>query len=374
MLRSTMQFMNITPQLLSTKGDPLTPDSARANGTKKEQHRLMIFPCEMGKPNGYSIAVTADVARLAPGPDDVLIFRVQTPVAPQGNVRTIGTPSATEKAWNIFKGRPPYELTEERLRHCLEGVENNFDEIFAGEIFFYRALRRVYPKAHIYARFHNYFSLARSRQLLRHYPSNFRHTLNMYLHSKLEMELLSDKNVTMVFITEEDLAFARLLSPLLRGECWHVIDPNITVSDVIHPPTVPRLVFLGSAAASHTSIGLGVLCSRVFPRLRERLPQVEFHLFGQGSEAFNAPARGIFGHGRYPGQNLPFDGDGLFCVPDVHGCGIKMKIADLLKAGAPFISTPLGMSGYHLPPHPHILIQEMDDWVDCIHDYFRKLV
>jgi len=335
--------------------------------------RLMIFPCETGKPDGYSIAVTADVARLAPGPQDIVIFRVQNPKAPQGNVRTIGTPSASEKAKNILTGRPPYELSVEALMQCLKGIEGSFDEIFAGEIFFYRALRQAYPTARIYARSHNYYSLARSRQLLSRHPSNYRHALNLYLYSKLEMELLADKNVTMVFITEEELAFARLLSPLLRGECWQVIDPSITVSTEIHPPTVPRLVFFGSAAASHTSIGLDILCSRVFPRLRERLPAVEFHLFGHGTEAYDAKARGIFGHGRHPGQGLPFEGDGLFCVPDVHGCGIKMKIADLLKAGAPFISTPLGLSGYHLPTHPHILIQEMDDWADIIGDYFRSL-
>jgi hypothetical protein len=338
-----------------------------------KQRRLMIFPCETGKPDGYSIAVTADVARLAPRPEDLVIFRVQHATAPQGNMRTIGTPSASDKARNILTGRPPYEVSEAQLRQCLQGIEGSFDEIFAGEIFFYKALRKIYPSAHIYARSHNFYSLARCRQLLGNHPSNLRHALNLNLYSKLEMELLADKKVTLIFITEEELAFARLLSPMMRGECWSVIDPNLKVREDLRPPTVPRLVFLGSAAASHTAIGLEVLCHRVLPQLREKLPQVEFHLFGHGTEVFGDVAKGIHGHGRYPGDGLPFEGDGLFCVPDVHGCGIKMKVADLVKAGAPFISTPLGMSGYHLPDHPHILVRDMDDWAEAIHDYFRSL-
>ena len=101
------------------------------------------------------------------------------------------------------------------------------------------------------------------------------------------------------------------------------------------------------------------------------MPDVELHLFGHGSEAYDDPARGVHGHGRHAGEGLPFAGDGLFCVPDVHGCGIKLKVADLLKAGAPFISTPLGLSGYHLPPHPHILVQDLGDWAGAIADYFQ---
>jgi hypothetical protein len=333
--------------------------------------RLLLFPCEPGTRDGYSLAVAADAARLAPGPEDVVLYRVVQPSAPQGRIRTFGMPTAREKAWNILRGRPPYELSEERLRACLAGHEGPFDEIFSGEIFFYRALRRMFPEARIQVRSHNYYSLGRCRQLLGHHPTNARHSLNLRMYSKLEMELLADRKVSMVFITEEEQAFARLLSPLLRGECWPVVEPGLVMSEAAHAPTAPRLVFFGTAAASHTSIGIEVLCRQVLPGLRTRMPTLEFHLFGHGTEAFHDPARGIQGHGRFAGDGLPFGGDALFCVPDVHGCGVKLKVADLLKGGAPFISTPLGLSGYRLPAHPHILSRDMDDWAEAIHAYFR---
>ncbi|MBP1773157.1 MAG: hypothetical protein H6P99_2320 [Holophagaceae bacterium] len=336
--------------------------------------RLMLFPCETGRQDGYSIAVGADVARLAPGPEDVVLFRTHQPSPPRstpaGQIRTFGMPSAARKAWNILSGRPPFELEAERLRACLAGVDGPFEELFSGEIFFYRALRQLYPDVRIYARSHNFYSLARCRQLLGHHPTSLRHALNLALYSKLEMELLADRKVTLIFITEEELAFARLLSPRVRGECWPVIPAGLAASPNLKPPTVPRLVFFGTAA-SHTTLGLDILAQKIFPALRANLPGAEFHLFGHGTEPYHDPAQGIQGHGRFVGEGLPFGGDGLFVVPDVHGCGIKLKVADLLKAGAPFISTPLGMSGYHLAPHPHILVEDLEDWAMALERYFR---
>lgn len=333
--------------------------------------RLLILPCEPGRGDGYSLAVAADLARLAPRPGDVVVYRSARPARREDGALSIGTATAAGKAWNILRGRPPYELGEAALRRCLAAVEGDFEEIFAGEIFFYRALRRMFPAARIQARSHNFYGLGRCRQLLSRPPSNFRHTLNLVLYSRLEMEILADPKASLAFITEEELAFARLLAPLAPSTWWPVVDPGLGPKEGVAAPSAPRLVFFGSAAASHTAIGLDLLCRDVMPRLRGRLPRAELHLFGHGSEAYDAPARGIHGHGRFPGAGLPFDGDGLFCVPDVHGCGVKLKVADLLKGGAPFISTPLGLSGYHLPPHPHILVHELGNWAEAVAAYFQ---
>lgn len=333
--------------------------------------RLIILPCEPGRKDGYSLAVGADLARLAPGPGDVVVYRAVPPAPRADGILTLGNPSAAGKAWNVLRGRPPYEVGEGLLRTCLAGAGGGFDAIFAGEIFYYRALRRLFPDTPIQARSHNFYALGRCRQLLTHPPTNLRHTLNLVLYSRLEMEILADPNASLAFITEEELAFARLLAPLAPSAWWPVVPTDLVPAAGLRLPTAPRLVFLGSAAASHTAIGLALLCREVVPRLRARVPEAELHLFGHGSEAYDDPGRGIHGHGRFPGDGLPFEGDALFCVPDVHGCGIKLKVADLLRAGVPFISTPLGLSGYHLPAHPHILVRELGDWAEALATYFR---
>ena len=353
--------------------DLTSTDKEMPGGPMSIKRRLLVFPCEPGKQDGYSVAVSADLARLSPGPGDVLIYRTLHSLAPSFSMRPLRTPGRLEQAWNVVRGRPSSEISGIALRKCLEGVGGEFEEIFSGEIFFYRALRESFPGTKISVRAHNFFCLVRCRQRSRHLPTSFRHSLNMHLYSKLEMEIMSDPNVDMLFITEEELQFAKLLFPGIHGELWPVIDPGLSALAAIRPPSMPRLVHFGSSAAAHTAIGLKILCSKVFPRIRERIPNIELHLFGHGSERYHDPKRGIHGHGRYRGDGMPLRGDGLFCIPDIHGMGIKLKVADLLKSGVPFISTPLGLSGYKLGSHPHILISELDGWVDAICAYFRRL-
>lgn len=333
--------------------------------------RLMLLPCEPGTGHGYAIAVAADLARLQPGPGDVVLVRADRPVPPGERFRAFGTPARWEQVGNLLRGRPSSEISEARIRGALAGLEGPFDEIFAGEIFFYRALRRMFPEALIRVRTHNLFSLVRCRQWAGRLPTQARHALNMWQYSRLEREILADRKVELVFITEEEAAFARLLWPSLRGAWWPVVDPGLAPAADIRPPTAPRVVHFGSTAAAHTAIGVKRLCRQVWPRVRAALPEAELHLFGHGSERFDDRARGIHGHGRHPGAGLPLAGGALFCVPDIHGMGIKLKVADLLKAGVPFITTPLGLSGYRLPPHPHILVRDLDDWVEAIPAYFR---
>jgi hypothetical protein len=178
--------------------------------------------------------------------------------------------------------------------------------------------------------------------------------------------------VTIVFITNEDLSFARLGYPLLKAVCWPVVDPSTLHLEhlEIKRPTTPRIVFFGSASPAHTSVGVKYFTRNIFPVIRAQIPLCEFHLFGSGTKDYDSPNSGVHGHGRYEGCGLPFDGDGLFCVPDTHGCGIKLKIADLLRGHAPFVSTPYGMSGYSIPENPNILVEELDNWAGRIVKYF----
>jgi hypothetical protein len=335
-----------------------------------QSRRLMVLPCEAGTGDGYSLAVAADLARLAPREADVVVARIARKAPPRNRVRRLETPGRLAQAWNLLRGRPTSEIAERLLRRALAGAEGPFDEIFAGEIFFYRALRRMFPEALIRVRTHNLFSLVRCRQWAGRLPTSLRHAVNVFQYSRLEREILADPKVALVFITAEEEAFARLLWPGLRGEWWPVVEPGLAPAEDIRPPRALRVVHYGSTAAAHTAIGVERLCRRVWPGIRARLPGAELHLFGHGSERFDDRARGIHGHGRHGGEGLPLAGEALFCVPDIHGMGIKLKVADLLKAGVPFITTPLGLSGYRLPPHPHILVRELEDWAEAIPGYF----
>jgi len=340
-----------------------------------EFNRLMLFPAEPGRGGGYSIAVAADLARLQPSPEDLVLFQSESALTTSSDIPKIPTNKPLTKALNVVCRRSAFDISSEVLKKLILPSVNTYQDIFSGEIIFYRALREFYPEKHIWVRFHNFFSLAKYRQSIRKPPTEWKLRLNFNLISRVECEVLSDPNVSVIFITEEDLSFAKSCFPMLHAECWPVVDVSSLRLDQlqINPPKRARLLFLGTASPAHTAVGLHYFCNKIFPLIRASMPECEFHLFGSGTESYSKRSRGIIGHGRFEGEGLPFDGDGLFIVPDTHGCGIKLKIADLLKTRVPFISTPFGMSGYKVPVNSNILIEELNNWPKCILKYFQNI-
>jgi hypothetical protein len=339
----------------------------------RKYHRLILLPPEPGHRNGYSIGVAADLARLKPGPDDLVLCLRHPGAAPGRHGPGMPPNDARTKILNLLQGRSPFEISPSRLDQVLAADQRSFEEVFAGECIFYRAVRALFPRVPIQVRFHNCYSLVQYRQSLRRYPIGWQLALNIRFFSRLEKEVFADRNVASIFVTEEDLAYSRQVFSLRNAELWQVVDPHAFGRLDIRPPTVPRLVFFGSASSAHTGAGVRFLCQRTFPPIRQGMNHCELHLFGNETEKYSRPSKGIFGHGRYEGAGLPCDGNGLFCVPDLHGCGIKLKIADLLKGGAPFISTPFGMTGYSLPAHPHVLVEELENWPARIVEYLEQV-
>ncbi len=337
--------------------------------------RLIILPAAPGGGGGYQIAVRADLRRLEANAGDLIICRSQSPPpdAPHMlamRMRRMSLFGLRRMAGTLML-RPPGEIYPGEIRRLLRGKSSDFQEIFCGEVHFYRALRKLFPHAHLKVRFHNFYSFARYRQSLRRFPISWE--LAHYLHTlpKLEAEVLSDKNVTPIFITQEELSFAKLAFPQLRGEYWPVVEPITHSPGPEQPPTTPRLVYFGSAPP-HSAAGIHLLCKQVLPRLADAVGDVQLHLFGRRTERFRNRGDRVHAHGRYEGPGLPLGGDGLFVVPDLHGCGIKIKVAELIREKVPFISTPFGMSGYDTPHNPHILVGDIEEWPEIISAYFEK--
>ena len=124
---------------------------------------------------------------------------------------------------------------------------------------------------------------------------------------------------------------------------------------------------------THTRAGVEYLVKRVFPRVLTVNPAAELHLFGGGTEAYHQPQHCVHGHGFYSEKGLPFAGDALFTVPDLLGGGIKIKTGDLLRENVPFITTPFGAEGYHIPDDPSVFVCDIDLWAHMLSSYFCRL-
>ena len=137
-------------------------------------------------------------------------------------------------------------------------------------------------------------------------------------------------------------------------------------------PSKARLIYFGGTA-SHQRIGVRRFIDDTFAELRAKRSDTEFHLWGHGTESFDDPARGVFGHGFHAGSGLPLEGDGLFVIPDLLGGGVKVKTGDALRQGVAFLTTPFGAEGYEFDRVEGRMVAEMPAWAGEIERYFRSL-
>ena len=329
--------------------------------------RLITLPVSPLGHGGYNIAVADDLSRLGGrGPHDHIVIYPHPGQPLPEDIATITRPGKTSprRYVNLLLGRTSTETSAAQMRAAIGDRE--FDEIFCGEVTFYRCLRAIFPDRPMRVRFHNLFSLPDTRQRFRRYRLDpvFRMTLATF--SRLEREILADPLVDPILIAEAERRYVELVYPGRPIEVWN---PPIEVASVRPRPTVPRLAYMGSLAA-HQRVGMRYFVDRILPEIREAVPELEFHMFGNGSTAWDQPDRGVHGHGFHDGDGLPLDGDALFVCPDLLGGGIKIKVGEWLQWGLPFIATPYAMDGYDLPTMDNVIVADIDDWRNSIIAYF----
>jgi hypothetical protein len=242
-------------------------------------------------------------------------------------------------------------------------------EIFCGDVIFYRALRAMFPERPITVRLHNYFTLARTRWRSRDIPLDLHFRLTLELTSRLERRIMRDPLVRPIFINRSEQRCFQLCWPGRSSDLWPV---HCTPLETISSPQALRLIYFGGTG-SHQACGLRHFIGNAYRRLAARRPKIEFHLWGEGTEAFDRAAPKVFGHGRWTGDGLPHSGDGLFVIPDLLGGGVKVKTGDSLSLGLPFITTPFGAEGYQFSTAPGRFVADLDDWDSVIDAYFESV-
>ena len=332
--------------------------------------RLVVLPVSPLGNGGYNTAVADDVKRLGglTQDDHLIIYPHPGQPNPEG-ATLIPRPSklSPRRYLNLMRLRTSTETTAGQLKAAIG--ERTFDEIFCGEVTFYRGLRELFPGRRITVRSHNFFSLARARREFCKQKIGLVFWMNMTLFSRLEREILRDPLVDMIMIAEAERVFAQLMYPDREFQIWN---PPVDIKQPRPAPTTPRIAYMGSLA-SHQKFGMTYFVKEVMPAIRAERPAIEFHMFGSSSKPWNDPENGIFGHGFHEGDGPPLDGDALFACPDLLGGGIKIKVGNWLEWGAPIIATPFALDGYDLPELDNLLVAEIDDWKDRIIEYFDRL-
>jgi glycosyltransferase involved in cell wall biosynthesis len=153
-------------------------------------------------------------------------------------------------------------------------------------------------------------------------------------------------------------AVAEACAATARGPLL-VLPPSIEVPASC-PPLPGRLdiYHLGSMDWSPNVDGLRWFLAEVWPRLRERLPDLELHLAGRRSRGF-AAARGLSGvvvEGEVDDPAVWVRRHGVLVVPVRSGSGLRLKIVESMAQGRPVVTTPQGAEGLGTEPGRHLLV------------------
>ena len=129
-------------------------------------------------------------------------------------------------------------------------------------------------------------------------------------------------------------------------------------------PRKNRMVFVGSMDYHANIDGAISFAREVWPRLRERQPELVFTIVGRD------PAPEVREFARVPGIEVtgtvadvrPFYREAIAAVVPLNvGGGSRLKILEAMAAGIPVVSTTLGAEGLAVKPGENILIADTND-------------
>lgn len=333
---------------------------------------LFLFPEAASLNNGYGIAVEYAYKRLKPKDDDIVVWYTDLPKSKMMHVKDNdiilkrNSFFSARSVLNVLSGKDRTELPLKGLDFL---KEFDFDNIHCDEVIFYRALRRLYPNRFISLRFHNCFSRIYDRKRLLKISLDWKYETKLKNMYKLEREILNDKNVHKIFLSDEDrFYYTSNFGRTCDSETWPLIPNSILIyqnrlQDVSFNH---KLVWFGGVE-SHKAASIKWLINEVLPKIKKHIPDIELHLYGRNTEKFDAPRNNVYGYGFYNGEGVP-EKNALYVNPDIIGGGVKIKLIDLIEGAVPFITTPFGFEGYsrNLVDFKYCHVVETDDWANYI--------
>jgi len=122
-----------------------------------------------------------------------------------------------------------------------------------------------------------------------------------------------------------------------------------------------RIVFVGNLGYPPNVDAVTWFVRAVLPRIRAKLPEVEFVIVGpRASRAVQASgrARGVRLAGTVPNVHAELSGAEIAVAPLRVGAGIQNKVLEAMAAGTPVVATSLAVSGISVRPGEHCLVAD----------------
>ena len=173
-----------------------------------------------------------------------------------------------------------------------------------------------------------------------------------------ELDIIANSDVTLV-VSETERALLATDAPNARVE----------VLSNLHQLAGPGgsfaarkdLVFVGGFRHPPNVDAVRWFANEVFPRVRERLADVRFHVIGSHVVAeieALAALPGVVVHGHVPDITPYMDGCRISVAPLRYGAGVKGKVNLSMAHGQPVVATSCAVEGMHLEPGHDVLVAD----------------
>ncbi|GAA5071380.1 glycosyltransferase [Lysobacter panacisoli] len=184
---------------------------------------------------------------------------------------------------------------------------------------------------------------------------------------KLELEMIARADATLV-VSEVERTLLAQDAPQARVE---VVSNLHQVNGRGHPFAQRHdLVFVGGFRHPPNADAVRWFATEVFPRIRERLPQVRFHCIGAEPPpdiAALAQQPGIEVHGHVPDLAPYMDGARVAVAPLRFGAGVKGKVNLSMAHGQPVVATACAVEGMHLRNGEDVLaVDDAEAFADAV--------
>lgn len=334
---------------------------------------LYFFPNAANDSCGHCIEITRSIERLKPNNKQSIIVWYSKPYSgkymsdedyyiKREKLFSIHTIS------NILRGRIHTTISRKQLSFLKDLGNSSFDLVHLEDPMFYESVRSFFPNQYISVHFHNVFMRINVRVKLLNIKVDAKYQLFMNLFSNLEKKIFNDNNVKKIFISNEDAAFYHEMTRNNDYEVWPVdVNKSLIDNSRCRFKWNKKLIWVGGIKA-HKKYSVQSFITNVFLPLRETIPDLEFHLWGKGSQYLDSQSDGIYGHGYLEGNQFPNKTDAIYINPDLTGGGVKIKVKTYLENGLTFISTPFGFEGYDqdLIDNKYCSVVPFNDWIDYI--------
>lgn len=319
--------------------------------TIKKKPNLYLFPSIAGTDSGYQMAVQSDIEYYKPDSKDCIIYISEHKEKRKKNIIYLHRDNHFFRLLNIISTGHPGFFSGFYLYFfiLIKFRKTKFNKIIIGDINFFPLVKYCkYEKLDV--RLHNLY--LKMRKELDKINFNFRHfriQYESYIGAKIEKKLAyfaKENEVTLYLITEEESNFINtnfdLHSKILP------IKYNLSVqhkSNLSKLAWDNKIIWFGGLS-SHKVIGIDYFIDNIYTKIHKRNPNIQFLLFGNGSEKYCNKNLGITGYGFIKEFQFTDFERSVFINPDIIGGGIKLKLFKLYQKNVFCISTALGVEGF----------------------------